>query len=391
VSKQPTYLLPIIILSQFAGTSVWFAGNAILPDLQQSLHLDTHAISNITSSVQFGFITGTLFFAVLSIADRFSPSLIFFICCCLAAIANAALAWFAATEFTVLAMRFVTGFFLAGIYPVGMKIAADWYEKGLGKALGYLVGALVLGTSFPYLLKSAGWQLPWKQVLIFTSVFALLGGFLVKQFIGDGPHRRTGNGFHPSALVNIFKVSQFRAASFGYFGHMWELYTFWAFLPVLLKLYMDAHQSAFSIPLLAFIIIAAGSISSVLGGYWAKTAGSKKVAFYSLLCSGLCCIAAPFALSLPFPLFFVFVLIWSLSVISDSPQFSALVAQWAPPQNKGTALTFITCIGFSITIVSMIVFDRLLHKIDFSPYSFMILVIGPALGLLALRSPKQSM
>ena len=387
-NQRNKYLLPVIIISQFAGTSLWFAGNAILPDLQQALQLDTHAISRITSAVQLGFITGTLFFAVLSVADRFSPSLIFFICCCLAATTNAALAWLAGSEWTVLTMRFVTGFFLAGIYPVGMKIAADWYETGLGRALGYLVGALVLGTSFPYLLKTVGWQLPWKSVLVFTSAFALIGGILVKHFIGDGPHRKKGNGFHPSALVNIFRSRPFRAASIGYFGHMWELYTFWAFLPVLLTIYTEMHGYTFSIPLLAFVIIAAGSVSCVVGGYWARTAGSKKVAWYALLCSGCCCIAAPFMLGLSFPFFFLFVLVWSLSVIADSPQFSALVAQRAAPQHKGTALTIVTCIGFSITIVSMIVFDELLHRTDFSPRSFIILAIGPVLGLLALRSPN---
>jgi MFS family permease len=383
--QQPALLLPLIIISQFAGTSLWFVGNAILPDLQRQLQLDSHAISQITAAVQIGFIAGTLFFAVLSIADRFSPPSVFFACTCFAAAANILLAWLASDVYIVYLLRFATGFFLAGIYPVGMKIAADWYEKGLGKALGYLVGALVLGTSFPHLLKAGYLHLPWQKVLLFTSVFAVCGGLLVKFFVGDGPYRKKGAGFHPRALIHVFRSAQFRSAAFGYFGHMWELYTFWAFLPVLLQLFAKAHNISLGIPVLAFLIIAAGSISCVLGGYWSQRLGSAKVAWYALLCSGCCCIAAPFMVHASWPLFVVFVLVWSLSVIADSPQFSALVANSAPAENKGTALTFITCIGFFITVVSMFAFDQLLHFTDFSPYSFAVLAIGPLLGLISLR------
>ena len=383
--KQPARLLPLIIISQFAGTSLWFVGNAILPDLQQRLHLDSHAISQITAAVQLGFITGTLFFAVFSIADRFSSSNVFFACTCLAAAANVLLVWLAKDALMVYVLRFATGFFLAGIYPVGMKIAADWFQQGLGKALGYLVGALVLGTAFPHLLKAGYLQLEWEKVLLLTSVFAFCGGLLVKVFVGDGPYRRPGAGFQPQALVHIFRSKDFRAAAFGYFGHMWELYTFWAFVPVLLQLYGKEHNIGLGIPMLAFIIIAAGSISCVLGGYWSQRTGSARVAWYALLCSGCCCIAAPFMLQASLPVFIAFLLLWGLAVIADSPQFSALVAQFAPPQHRGTALTFITSIGFFITVVSMFLFDQLLHLTSFSVYSFAVLAIGPLLGLISLR------
>jgi MFS family permease len=168
--KQSRYILPLIILSQFSGTSLWFAGNAILPDIQREIQGDGYTIGNITSAVQFGFITGTLVFAFLTIADRFNPSKVFFLSALVAAIANLAVGWFAKNGLVLLSLRFVTGFFLAGIYPVGMKIAADWYEKGLGKALGYLVAAMVLGKAFPYLLTSI-YRLPWREVLFFTSAF----------------------------------------------------------------------------------------------------------------------------------------------------------------------------------------------------------------------------
>ena len=385
MKQQPALLLPLIIISQFAGTSLWFVGNAILPDLQRQLNLDSHAISQITAAVQIGFIAGTLFFAVLSIADRFSAPTVFFVCTCFAAAANILLVWLASEVYMVYLLRFATGFFLAGIYPVGMKIAAEWYEKGLGKALGYLVGALVLGTSFPHLLKGGYLQLPWQKVLLFTSAFAVVGGLLVTFFVGDGPYRKQGSGFHPRSLIHVFRSWAFKSAAFGYFGHMWELYTFWSFLPVLLQMYAKEHNISLGISMLSFVIIAAGSISCVLGGYWSQRKGSAKVAWYALLCSGICCLLAPFMLKVSMPVFMIFLLIWSLAVIADSPQFSALVAMSAPADNKGTALTFVTSVGFFITVVSMFVFDQILHYTDFSAYTFLLLAIGPLLGLISLR------
>ncbi|HYJ38020.1 MAG TPA: MFS transporter, partial [Chitinophagaceae bacterium] len=166
--QRPPYIIVILILSQFAGTSLWFAGNAILPELYMTFHLDKHAVSNITAAVQFGFIAGTFVFAFLTIADQFRPSKVFFFSSLLAAAANFLVIYVRDANLLFL-FRFLTGFFLAGIYPVGMKIAADWYDKELGKALGYLVGALVLGTAFPHLLRG-DFSLHWKNVLIVTSL-----------------------------------------------------------------------------------------------------------------------------------------------------------------------------------------------------------------------------
>jgi len=182
--------LPLIVISQFAGTSLWFVGNAILPDIQTHLGIQSNSAGNITSVVQFGFIAGTLVFAIFSIADRFASRKVFFLSSVIAALSNIFIVWFATNLAGLYVLRFVTGFFLAGIYPVGMKIASDWYEKSLGAALGLLVGALVLGTAFPHLLRSNLYALPWRQVLIFTSLFAVIGGLLILFFVPEGPHRR---------------------------------------------------------------------------------------------------------------------------------------------------------------------------------------------------------
>jgi MFS family permease len=342
--------------------------------------------------VQFGFIAGTLIFAILSIADRFNPSKVFLVSSLLAAAANVCILWFAKDPFSLMSFRFVTGFFLAGIYPVGMKIAADWYEKGLGKALGYLVGALVLGTAFPHLLKSSSIHFSWEKVIVFTSLFAVAGGLLIFLFVNDGPFRKKGLSFHPKNIASIFQSKDFRAAAFGYFGHMWELYTFWAFVPILIGLNNDFTSLEVNIPLWSFIIIAIGSFSCIAGGYLSNKIGSAKVAFVSLLISGICCLGSAFMLRSATPVFLLFMLIWSITVIADSPQYSALVAQTAPQEVKGTALTLVTCIGFSITIGSIQLLNHIFYKSSFlsSNNSFVLLAFGAVFGLpFLLRLVKQ--
>jgi MFS family permease len=383
IKQFKRYILPLIVLSQFAGTSLWFVGNAILPELQNQLHLEGQALGNITSVVQLGFISGTLVFALLSLADRYPPSRVFLLSSVLAALSNLAIVWIATDVFSLMILRYLTGFFLAGIYPVGMKIAADWYEKGLGKALGYLVGALVLGTAFPHLLKGSGYRLPAKEVIYITSAVAVVGGLLMWWLVPAGPFRKQGVAFHPRALIHIFRSENFRAAAGGYFGHMWELYTFWAFVPVLLQIHSTYTGNTHNIPLWSFLIIAMGSLSCVAGGYWAGKIGSGRVAFYALLVSGVCCCVSGLFIALPAYAFFPFLLLWGLAVIADSPQFSALVAQTAPAENKGTALTFVTCIGFAITIVS-IQFVNYLHAHYPSVFLFTVLAAGPLTGLTLL-------
>ncbi len=386
MKKNINLVLGLIVLSQFAGTSLWFVGNAILPELKTTLQLDQYAVSLVTSAVMIGFVTGTLAFAFFTLADRFSPVKLFFISSACGAITNAAVVWFAKDATSLFLLRFVTGFFIAGIYPVGMKIAADWFEKGLGKALGFLLGALVLGTAFPHLLKNNDFNLPWKSVLYFTSIFAFLGGLMMLLFVGDGPYRKKSGAFKWNAIATIFKSKQMRQASLGYFGHMWELYTFWGFVPVMLALYATKNAVQLNIPLLSFLIIACGSISCVIGGFISLKTGSAKVALTALILSGLCCVVSLFIFQFPPWLFLAILFIWGLTVIPDSPQFSTLVAQYAPQDLKGTALTVYNSIGFCITIISLLVIDRVYHAATFisGEKTFILLLIGPLVGIISM-------
>jgi len=381
--NPPSRVLPLIVLSQFAGTSLWFVGNAVLPELKAALELDQYALSLVTSAVMLGFIAGTLVFAFLSLADRYSPVKLFFTSAILGALFNSAVAWLAEDATTLFLLRFMTGFFLAGIYPVGMKIAADWYEKGLGRALGYLLGALVLGTAFPHLLRNREFQLPWRSVLYFTSLFAVVGGFLMILFVGNGPFRKSSGRFQWNAIGEIFRSRPWRQAAFGYFGHMWELYTFWGFVPIILALYSTQNKVEFNIPVLSFLVIASGTLSCVVGGNLSQRYGSAKVAATCLLISGICCLLSPFSFQVPAIIFIGFLFVWGLTVIPDSPQFSTLVTLYAPTHLRGTALTIYNSMGFSITIISMVIMDRIFHADGFfsGNKSLMILSLGALAGL----------
>jgi len=229
---RPARILPVIVAAQFAGVAIWFAGNAVLGDLQRAWGLPEAALGYVTSAVQLGFIAGTLAFAFLALADRYSPRLVYLVCSLLGALANLAAIAADGSLAALLATRFITGFFLAGIYPVGMKIASGWFQKDLGNALGLLVGALVLGTAFPHLLKGLGQSWPWETVLLGVSALCAAGGALMYRLVPDGPHLGRGATFDPAALAAVFRSPGFRASAFGYFGHMWELYAFWAFVPV---------------------------------------------------------------------------------------------------------------------------------------------------------------
>lgn len=378
----PKHILPVIVIAQFFCTSLWFAGNAIMPDLAVKLDLTSSDVGYMTSSVQLGFIVGTLIYAIYTIADRFNPSNVFLVSALLGAACNA-LVVLDASFIQVLAYRFLTGFFLAGIYPVGMKIAADYFEKGLGKALSFLVGALVLGTALPHLIASYETSFDWKAVIIATSALATVGGLLIKLFVRTGPYRKQGQKPKFNEMRNVFRNKDFRAAAFGYFGHMWELYAFWAFVPFMLS--QNGHGAINSrlISLQSFLIIAIGAIACFVGGFIAEKVGVRKTAKTFLILSGFCCLLSPLAFEFGSMYFLVFMTVWGMVVIADSPLFSSLVANKATPELKGTALTLVNNIGFTITIFSIQLMSYLMANYDVK-YLFIILAAGPVFGIISM-------
>jgi MFS family permease len=381
-------ILPILILSQFACTSLWFAGNAIVDELAFKTGIGLEITAFVLTSVQLGFIIGTLVFALLMIADRFSPSKVFFVCAVLAAFCNFSLMVHVLSKEHLLFARFGTGFFLAGIYPVGMKIAADYYENGLGKALGLLVGALVFGTAFPFLIGGLDLGENYQMVLTTTSALSIIGGGLIYFFVPNGPFRKPSTKLQLKAGIALFRIADFRTAAFGYFGHMWELYAFWAFTPIAIKLMNLLNQTNHSVHLYTFLTIAVGGLSCMIGGYFSQRFGSYKVALYALLISGCFCLFSPLLFNLPPYLFIIAWCIWGMAVTADSPQFSSLVAQAAPSQFKGTGLTLVNCLGFAISIASIQLVSFIAKETE-STFIFIFLACGPLFGVYHLIRGKQ--
>lgn len=377
--------ITLLVFAQFAGTSVWFATNAIADALPGATAV---GVAWLTTAVQLGFIAGTFVFSLLAIADRFSAKKLFAVCALLAATTNFLVLVAASNGPALVALRFATGLLLAGIYPVGMKLAADLFPTAVGKALGFLVGALVLGTAFPHFVRWNGGRLHLSWVVAATSLLAAVGGLLLYFFLPYNQRKLHVQTPRFSTAFAAFGRTEFRQAAFGYFGHMWELYAFWAVLPVLLSAYNRAHHAALSVALISFCVIAVGAIGCVLGGLASFRFGSRAVATGALLISGLCCTVSPFAFAFGSECFVVFLLVWGMAVTADSPQFSALVAQNAPAETKGTALTLVTCIGFGITIVSIQVLLNVFPLLE--EKALWLLTPGPLVGLMAMRTRNRT-
>jgi MFS family permease len=379
----PRRILPAIVLSQFAGTALWFATNGVMTDLQRQWGLPPSAVGDLTSAVQLGFIAGTLAFALLTLADRFSPRRVFMTCAALGAAANAAALVIPPGLGWLLASRFATGVFLAGIYPVGMKIASGWYRQGLGAALGFMVGALVLGTALPHGVRALGAHWPWTQVVLTVSGVALAGGVLMLVLVPDGPYLARGAKVDGRALGVIWRDPKLRASAFGYFGHMWELYAVLVVVPALIARYLHTDVTP-GVSAMAFLVIGAGAIGCAAGGLVALRVGSARVAAAQLACSGLCCLAAPWMMQAAPPLVALWLLLWGATVAGDSPQFSTLTAQNAPRELVGSVLTFVNCVGFTISIVTIQAVTLLArhHPLEqVLPW----LALGPLVGLWSMR------
>lgn len=379
----PRRILPAIVVSQFAGTSVWFAANAVMGDLQRQLGLPTAALGWLSSAVQAGFIAGTLVFALLMIADRISPRWVFLGCALLAALANAAVALPGAGIGLLVGSRFATGFFLAGIYPVGMKIASGWYQRGLGGALGFMVGALVLGTAMPHALRAIGASWPWREVVLWLSVFAVVGGFVMLALVPDGPHLARGARVKVRGLAVIWRDPRVRASAFGYFGHMWELYAMLVAVPAIISTYLHTGPTP-GVSAMSATVIAMGAFGCVVGGLLALRLGGAPVAATQLAISALCCLASPWMFGAPWWLFAGWLLVWGTTVAGDSPQFSALTAANSPRDVVGSVLTFVNSIGFAISIVTIELSVWAASRYGW-PAVLPWLAIGPALGLWSMR------
>jgi MFS family permease len=338
-------------------------------------------------AVQGGFVAGTLLTAVTSLADAINPRRLIALGCTIGALSNAAIA-VAPSGLAIIALRFLTGAALAWVYPPGMKIAAGWFVERRGTAIGVVVGAVGIGSAFPHLLAWLGTGVPWRALVAVSSILAMCGGLLVLLAVADGPHVSASAPFDHHALRSVLRSRGTRLAMLGYFGHMWELYAMWswyaAFAAASLGAAGAAAGAATAASLLAFIAIASGSIGCVVAGWWADKWGKARVAGAAMIASAVCCVLSPAVFGVSFALLVGLAVVWGFTIVADSAQFSALVAEHAPRTHVGTALTLQTSAGFLLTMVSV----RLVPPIAAAGgwrWAFVFLVPGPLLGALAMK------
>jgi len=384
-------MLALLGVAELLGMTPWFSATAVARGIVTEYHLTSAQTAWLTMAVQGGFVAGTLVSALLNLADLLSARWVFAIGCVAAAGANA-MVTVAPSALDAVAWRFATGAALALVYPPAMKIAAGWFKQRRGAALGILIGCLTLGKALPYLLAAVS-DGSWRSMMLLSSWCACAGGVLVALTVSDGPYVSASAPFNPSAALAVFTRRGTRLAVLGYLGHMWELYAMWTWvgLYVTAAMHLQRQPAADHLgSLAAFVALGAGGAGCVVAGFWADRVGRARVAAWAMMASGTCCALTAAAFNAPYLVLLLLVAVWGFSVVADSAQFSAIVAETSPDDYIGTALTVQTCLGFLLTMFSISLTSMVAAWIGWQ-WAFLVILPGPVLGvqaMLALMRPR---
>jgi len=387
---NPFFVLALISICLIGALGTWFSATVILPELTLRTQLGESQQVWLTNAVQLGFVLGAVLIAFFNLSDSMSLTVLISLSCTLAALANLLLLW-TDTPFGIITLRLITGAALSGVYPPVVKLIATWFQKGRGIAMGIIIGALTIGSAMPHLFRAIAAEANWMFVIWASSLTTFLAGLIFLFFMSEGPFAFARTRFDPLQIIQVLRSKPLTLVNIGYVGHMWELYAMWAWILTFARFSEQSFEVfPFGTPeYFSFFIISVGAIGCVIAGRLSDVYGRCYTTAILMLVSGVCAFSIGFLVDISPLLFTAVALLWGMTIVADSGQFSTAVTELSEPHLVGTALTFQMALGFGVTVIAVWLVPIAAQWLGSFRWAFLFLVPGPFIGAIAMLSLRQ--